>query len=153
MTTSARDCNSGGNFSRVEKLIKEHPKTIGERSEAVILARLLLRGEVVLQPFGDNQRYDLVVDRGGQFLRIQCKTGRIINGAVEFQSCSNAGGYSKRDYLGQIEMFAVYCQSNDSVYLVPVEDAATRATRLRIDPPINNSAISTVRWADEYVLK
>lgn len=132
--------------------MKENPKTIGERSEAVIMAKLLLNGEVVLQPFGDNQRYDLVIDRDGTFLRIQCKTGKIRNGAVEFSSCSNAGGYKKKSYYGEIELFAVYCPENQGVYMVPVDEAAGITTRLRIDPPKNNSSVSTVRWAKDFVL-
>lgn len=37
-------------------------KSIGERSEAMALAHFLQLGWVVLLPFGDNQRYDLVID-------------------------------------------------------------------------------------------
>lgn len=127
---------------------RENPKTIGERSEALILARLLLNGEVVLQPFGDNQRYDLVVDRSGSFLRIQCKTGRIHNGVIRFQSSSNAGGGPKRGYRGEIDLFGVYCPDNDTVYMVPVNDAPESATMLRIDEPIVRR--STMRWALDY---
>ena len=36
----------------------ENSKAVGEKSEAVVLANFLLKGWVVLQPFGDNQRYD-----------------------------------------------------------------------------------------------
>ena len=130
--------------------MKENPKTIGERSEAVILAKLLLKGEVVLQPFGDNQRYDLALDQDGTFIRVQCKTGRLKNGAVEFSCCSMAGGKLRRNYRGQIEMFAVYCPDNDKVYIVPIEDTPMNLMRLRIDPPVNNSAVSTVNWAADY---
>ena len=42
-----------------------NPKAIGEMTEAVILAHLILRGDGVLLPFGNNQRYDMVIDRGG----------------------------------------------------------------------------------------
>ena len=130
--------------------MKENPKTIGERSEAVILAKFLLRGEIVLQPFGDNQRYDLVLDCDGTFTRVQCKTGRLKNGAVSFPCCSMAGGKVRRSYVGDIEAFAIYCPDNDKVYFVPVEHAPKNEMTLRIDPPKNNSAITTVRWAIDY---
>ena len=51
-------------------------KAIGEISEAMILAEFLKAGIPVLMPFGDNQRYDMVVEAGGQFLNVQCKTAR-----------------------------------------------------------------------------
>lgn len=132
--------------------MKENPKTIGERSEAVILAKLLLRGEVVLQPFGDNQRYDLVIDRDGVFVRIQCKTGRLVNGAVRFSCCSNAGGNGRRDYRGQIDFFAVYCPDNDSVYFVPVDDAPLQTAHLRIEDTKLRGPKTNLRWAREYMI-
>jgi hypothetical protein len=49
-------------------------KAIGEVSEAVILAEFLKAGFPVLLPFGDNQRYDMVIEVSGRFLRVQCKT-------------------------------------------------------------------------------
>ena len=49
-------------------------KSIGEVSEAVVMAEFLKAGFPVLLPSGDSQRYDLVVEAGGSFLRVQCKT-------------------------------------------------------------------------------
>ena len=129
----------------------EHPKDVGERSEACVLASLLKGGKVVLQLFGDNQRYDLVVDEAGKFVRIQVKTGRIKNGAVTFQPGSRAGGKGKRlGYAGQADIFAVYCPDNDSVYLVPVEDVGMNLASLRISPP-KDGRTKTIRWAKDYL--
>ena len=52
-------------------------KDVGEISEGMVLAALLRARKIVLRPFGDNQRYDLVVDEDGTFVRIQCKTARL----------------------------------------------------------------------------
>ena len=55
---------------------RQNHKAIGERSEAFIIAKLIEVGYGVLTPFGDNLRYDLVMeDADGIFYRIQCKTG------------------------------------------------------------------------------
>jgi len=55
---------------------KQNPKAIGERSQAYIIARLLEAGYNVLIPYGDNMRYDVVIeDADGQFWRVQSKTG------------------------------------------------------------------------------
>lgn len=51
-----------------------HTKQIGDISEAMVAAVLLRSGRVILKPIGDNQRYDLVIDNNGKFLRVQCKT-------------------------------------------------------------------------------
>jgi hypothetical protein len=49
-------------------------KSIGETSEAVVLAEFIKAGFPVLLPFGDNQRYHMVVEVYGRLLRVQCKT-------------------------------------------------------------------------------
>lgn len=64
------------------------PEAIGERSESQVVAAFLRRGRVVLRPFGDNERYDLVLDDDGVFTRVQCKTGRLKDGVIEFDTCS-----------------------------------------------------------------
>ncbi len=55
---------------------------IGEISRTQIIAALTLQGKSVLAPLGDFQRYDLVIDEEGKFLRVQCKTGQLKNGVV-----------------------------------------------------------------------
>ena len=129
-----------------------NPKAIGERSEGIILAHLIRRGHVILMPFGNNQRYDLVVDLGnGTFLRGQCKTGAYRRGCVRFHPCSSSGGGKKFDYRKQIEVFWVYCPDLDKVYQVPVNDVGTRQALLRVDPP-KGGATSGIRWAKDYEL-
>lgn len=50
-------------------------KVRGDAAEAVVLAELVKAGKVVLLPFGDKERYDLVVQASpGHFVRIQCKS-------------------------------------------------------------------------------
>jgi PD-(D/E)XK endonuclease len=61
----------------------QHPKDIGDRSTLAIIFALHMQGYTVLLPFGENSRYDLVVDTGS-LRRVQCKTGRLRNGKVIF---------------------------------------------------------------------
>ena len=113
-----------------------NPKGTGERSEAVILAKLLLRGDIVLQPFGDNQRYDLVVERNGAFIRIQCKTARIKNGRVEIPTSSRAGGIkARKGYSGEVDAFAAFCPCNGKCYWLTMDFVGNRKhVCLRIEP-------------------
>lgn len=59
-------------------------KRKGEISEAVVISELLKRNLTVSVPFGENARYDLVVDDDGDFERVQCKTGSLKNGGYSF---------------------------------------------------------------------
>ena len=108
----------------------------------------------MLQPFGDNQRYDLVVEDGGKFLRIQCKTGRVTpKGSLDFATCSSQAhrGRGRQDYRGQIELFGVYSPELDKVYLVPVDAVPITHASLRLRPSGNNQTTGT-RWAKDYEL-
>jgi hypothetical protein len=69
--------------------LTNHPVDIGLRTEAAIGSELTRRGYAVLVPWGVNQRYDLVLDLGGEFLRAQCKTGRLSDGAVGFYTAAS----------------------------------------------------------------
>jgi hypothetical protein len=119
------------------------------------MAALHDAGYAVLMPFGENTRYDLVVDDGCDLKRIQCKTGRLYEGAVVFNTCSYYAHHhnprvTSRDYIGQIDAFAVYCRSTCGVYLVPIDDVPNRRTgALRVNPPRNNQR-RRVRLAADY---
>ncbi len=138
---------------------KQNHKAVGERSEAVIIAKLLEVGYGVLTPFGDNRRYDLVIeDADGQFWRIQCKTGWIENdgACLEFATASTyyhtkAGrtGYGRRDYQGQIDYFAVYSPDTGHAYLVPISHVGKTNMQLRLKPTKNNQE-KGIRWAKDY---
>jgi hypothetical protein len=132
----------------------DHPVDVGQRTEAVVLAELVKRGHRVLIPFGHNHRYDLVLDLGDQFVRVQCKTARLDDGCVLF-NCRSIRGNTKRnycrDYRGDADLFLAYCPQVDRVYAVPVDEATRTEIRLRLDPPANNQKLG-VRWATDYEL-
>jgi hypothetical protein len=140
---------------------KQNHKAIGERSEAMIMAKLLEVGYSVLTPFGDNSRYDLVIeDADGQFWRVQCKTGWVENdGAyIQFKTASSyyhtkAGrmSHGSRDYRGQVDYFAAYCPRTGKVYLIPVDHVGTVHASLRLLPTVNKQE-KNVRWAKDYEL-
>ena len=117
--------------------VTRHPVDVGLRTEAAILSELVRRGYKVLVPFGVNQRYDLVLDIEGQFVRAQCKTGRLRNGGVRFSTRSvlaNRTRIAFRDYDGEAEIFLVYCEETGGLYVVPVNEAPKCEMCLRIGP-------------------
>ena len=130
-------------------------KQKGDVSEAVILAELVKLGFTVLQPFGDNQSYDLVVEKDGQFFRIQCKTGILKNGVVNFRTVSTLprfkGGYDQRSYKGLVEFFVVYCPQNGGIYVLPPNEMPEGTAYLRVKPT-KNSQSKGVRMAEDYIL-
>ena len=57
--------------------VSGHPKRVCDISQAKVMAALVAVGRSILLPFGENTRYDLVIDEGGRFVRLQCKTGPL----------------------------------------------------------------------------
>jgi PD-(D/E)XK endonuclease len=111
-------------------------------------------GYSVFVPFSENLRYDLVIDEGHRLARVQCKTGRLQSGAVRFRACSSYAHHPnpkviKRDYLGEIDYFGVYCVETHVVYLVPIESAQVRREcALRVAPTRNGQKEGIRRAAD-----
>lgn len=103
-------------------------------------------------PFGVNHRYDLVLDTDQGFLRVQCKTGKLRKGCVIFSTRSvraNQTGHYFRDYHGEIDMFAVYCEAINRLYAVPIEVAPLGTCSLRVSPTVNNQQ-QNIRWAADF---
>jgi len=133
----------------------QHPKDVGDRTTLAVMVALRTTGYVVLIPFGENTRYDLVIQSGRDFYRVQCKTGRLREGAVRFNVCSSYGhhlrpGRSRRDYQGQVDYFGVHCLDTGGIYLVPIADLPVRSqAALRVAPSRNNQR-AKVRMAADY---
>ena len=133
----------------------EHPKDIGDRSALAIAIALQGIGHAVYLPFGENTRADFVIDDGTRLARVQCKTGRLRNGVVQFKTCSSYAHHSNpasvaRDYLGQIEYFAVYCPKTGGIYLIPIEDIPLKwAGCLRVTEARNGQKLR-IRYAKDY---
>lgn len=127
-------------------------KDVGEKSEGQILAALLRSDKKVLIPFGDNQRYDMVIDEGDRFIRVQCKTARLTKkGVIAFQTCSSSThrGGEKKNYKGQADLFGIYCPPLNKVYFIPVDNVGDRQCFLRLERPLNGQK-SNIRWAKDY---
>ena len=126
-------------------------KVKGDIAEAAVIAAFLRAGFNVLIPFGDRNRYDIVLERDGKFQRIQIKTARIARGCLAFNTCSNTRRNGERIstcYTGQIEAFAVYYPITDSIYFVPVETVPTRTAYLRLD---RSFVAKHCRYADDFI--
>jgi hypothetical protein len=133
----------------------DHPKDKGDKSALAVMLALHEIGLPFLVPLGENTRYDLALELGSQLVRVQCKTGRLRNGAVLFAACSCYGHHrnpqtARRDYVGQVDYFAVYCPQTSGVYLTPIRDLPNRVSAaLRVTPPRNNQR-RFVRFAADY---
>lgn len=143
-------------------LLGPSKKQLGKQSQAHILARLLELGYTVLIPYGDSSRYDLVIeDAEGHFWRIQCKTAWVEGGDQGYIKFSTASlrsrqvegriHYSRKDYQGDVDYFAVYSHEMSKVYLIPIGKVSETRMSLRLAPSKNNQK-KGVHFAEDYEL-
>lgn len=124
----------------------------GDITTAMLTARFLRKGWQVLKPLSEGSRYDLLIDRGCGFERVQCKTGRMRNGCIVFSAYSVHGQRVKtmRFYLDDIDLFGIFCFENDQCYLVPISVVGKNG-HLRVDPTKSNRK-KGVKYAADYLL-
>jgi hypothetical protein len=126
--------------------------SVGNKTEAMVLAALVRAGYRPLIPFGGGYPYDIALDDGGQLIRVQCKTGRLLKeGVVFFPTAIWCRNMSYRSYRGDVDLFGVFCPDTEQVYLVPIADVPEKAASLRVVPP-KNGQTRGVRWAKDYVI-
>jgi hypothetical protein len=123
---------------------------IGNTTVAKLLGALAASDKVVLMPFGEGLRYDLVLDEAGTFIRVQCKTGKLKGGCVTFKNYSVTGSGSRR-YGSSVDAYGVYCPQNGKCYYVPAADCAGFETSLRVEPA-KNGMRKNIRHAGKYEL-
>lgn len=104
-------------------------KRTGSINELRVIARLMEYGEVSI-PYGNNARYDCILDRGNELLKIQIKTARKIDENRFSIPCANVVSsgknrgrkrtYTKEDadyiaaeYLGNIYLIPTGIQAVD----------------------------------------
>jgi len=136
----------------------EHPKDIGDRSTLAVMLALTGLGYDVSVPFGENTRYDLIVDNGARLERVQCKTGRLRHGVVTFRTASSYAHHPnpkprQLHYRGQVDAFAVYCPENGGVYLVPIDGLPAVEAYLRVEPTANGQRRRIRQAAPYHVAK
>ena len=126
-------------------------KARGDETESKILHELIASGYTVSVPFGDNDKYDLVVDDGDELYRVQCKTAwpnkdRTIRFNTHSQTTKD-GAYHEQTYDGAIDVFLVRDPDDDQLYWIDIDDASEQKMELRFDGAIEHPSIN---WADDY---
>ena len=133
-------------------------KRIGNSTELNCIASLFDCGCEILLPYGDSQKYDIVIDYRGKFYKIQCKNANPTykeDGQIDFITFKTAWESGRKNRTRKhytkddIDFFATYFQG--ICYLIPVEETASTMKTLRFVPPGNN--IANVSFAKKYIAK
>ena len=129
-------------------------KQKGNLTELQCLTAFYQEGCHVSLPYGENSRYDMIVDVNGLLIKVQVKTSSLKGeGAINFSCRSshvNSTGVKNIRYTAQeIDYFATFWEGQ--CYLVPVSECSTEKT-LRFVPP-KSGQLKGITFASEYTIQ
>ena len=140
-------------------------KYLGNLTELQCITRFYELGYPVSIPYGDSEKYDMIIDINGHLYRLQCKhANSYVNedNVVEYLTIKTAwqSGYTKNSTTTRhlytkddCDYFVTHYEGKN--YLVPVEQCSTLKT-LRILTPKNGQTKGVTflkDCVDEEVLK
>ena len=135
-------------------IVRAAPRTVGECSELEAFSAFHRAGyPVLISPFR-TLRYDCAVEIDGRLLRVQVKTGRVVEGAVHFP-CKSSSPYRDKTgnaYHGDADLFAVWVPTLGKCYVIPVNECGRAGVALRLTPAKNGQS-KRVRLAADFELR
>ena len=131
-----------------------NPNLRGVITESAIANEAVRLGFAVLVPAFGAPRCDMVLEREGRLLRVQCKSAYQREGVVVVRAITNrrtATGYLRGTYTsGEIDLIAAYCPELKRCFAVPIDEfGASGQLCLRLKPPRNGQRAG-LHFADDY---
>ena len=129
---------------------KRDTKRRGEIGEAAFLHKAASMGFGVAKPWGDSDRYDLIVDVGGRLLKVQVKSAHCV--------CAQPGGgyhirahpYQRISYRADVIDFLVaYIVPEDIWYVFPPSAFKTMKS-LRLFPQHKQKTSKFERYREAW---
>lgn len=125
-------------------------KKKGDIAELAVATHCLKNGYQILFPYGEDTRYDFVIEREGLFKRVQVKYVTPKDGTLDV-SCRSSNNWSTRAYTAdEIDIIAVYDSKSGIIYFIDVKIIGKRSLKLRLSASKNNQSKS-VRIAEDYL--
>ena len=103
------------------------PKSLGEWVEVCFLERTTERGFTVSRPWGDNARYDFVVDSGSRLWRVQVRSSARPDAGV-FRIATGSGAHKRPYTAREIDLLAALVVPRRVWYLIPIQEIVPRAS-------------------------
>ena len=117
-------------------------KTIGDISEACVIAECLKLGFNVALPFGDKNRYDLILDLPEGLKKVQIKTAQFKKDHLIIRAYSLStknGKLIKNSYNGDVDYIIGFCSETNKLYVFKPENFGKNSViRLRLSASKNN---------------
>ena len=96
----------------------------GLTTELICMQKFIELGYIVSVPYGNNSRYDLLVDNGTTIWKIQCKTAKLNeNGSYTIQTCNKVSTTTQRrvKHYTKDEIDFIASVIQNQLVIIPVE--------------------------------
>jgi hypothetical protein len=106
-------------------------KRRGELAEMAFMLKARTLGFRLAKPFGDSERYDVIVDSGKSLWRVQVKsTTTILNGRYHVNSHRRTNGNVVAYDPSEIDFLVAYIIPEDAWFILPIQAILTRTSLL-----------------------
>lgn len=128
-------------------------KTIGDVAELTVAAFCIAKGWQVSKPYGDNAKYDLIIDRDNHLYRIQIKARSQRKGVINLELYNNARSYRQTYDKTQLDAFIVFDIDTKRIAWLSWDDidGISSNVTLRVKD-VNNKQTANIRWFSDYEL-
>lgn len=132
----------------------------GMRCELQCVLKLIEAGFIVSVPYGNNSRYDLIIDAGNNaYFRIQCKTAKKNdNGSYTINTANQQFTATTRNvkhYTKEQIDFICSIMDNELV-VIPVDlitNCRSKIFRSHKNPPVNCNCNPGSNWIEDYTIE
>jgi len=109
-------------------------KRQGELSELAFVHKAASQGFGVARPYGDNERYDFIVDSGQRLWRVQVKsTASLRHGMYRIAAIRHLCGQTVTYQASEVDFLAAHVIPEDAWFVLPIRAIGTR-TVLTLSP-------------------
>lgn len=129
-------------------------KSKGNLGEIKVASEFIKYGCMVSFPFGDNARYDLVVDINGELKKVQVKyaASKNANGAWRCMCVSSTNHTTNKKldkYKNDVNIMAFYLSEIDTCIMFNIDEIGDKSSLyVREETPLNNQ--SNVIYVKEH---
>lgn len=129
-----------------------HNKQKGNIGEAATILRLAQLGYNVFKEIGDLSKIDVIAEKDGSLLRIQCKCVKPKKGMVQLSLKKSGPGYQYTYKSTDVDYFALCNVETSEVAFIPssIVNENDSNVNLRLEPSKNNQ-VKNVRFFADYL--
>jgi hypothetical protein len=114
--------------SELQHTAKLHRKNLGELAELAFMRKAASMGFAVAKPWGDSDRYDVIVRFEKLFWRVQVKSVFGVHSSRKSFRVKTTGGGDSRYSADEIDFLVAYVFPKDVWYVFPATIIADRAS-------------------------